>query len=369
MVRKFKTYPYLLPLSWLFAIGVRIRNLLYQKGWLRSTRFEFPVISVGNLAVGGTGKTPHIEYLIRLLQEYWQIAVLSRGYRRQSKGFVRFQPHTCVEEIGDEPYQLATKFEQIIVAVDVNRVEGVKQLLADPSTAYIDVVLLDDAYQHRCLQPGLQLLLMDFHRPVWLDFLLPAGRLREPFSARNRADIWLVTKCPPMMTEMERDTWLRKLKPMPHQAVFFTTFAYGTPYPLFETAAELQITAETQILVLTGIANPAPLHAHLRQTSPHLHVRSFADHHLFTADELKEIEVAFHALPYPRMLITTEKDAARLKQHASLSEELRTHLFVIPIEVVFLFNDAQIFNQKITTYVSKNSRNSSLSEGTHEDPA
>ena len=193
----------LLGLAWFYGLGVGIRNLLFEMGILKSRSFSTPVISVGNITVGGTGKTPHVEYLIRLLKPKHHVAVLSRGYKRKSNGFVLSNKNTPMPMIGDEPFQMKQKFPDITVAVDRKRTRGISKLTADDSDLDIDVVLLDDAFQHRYVKPGINILLVDYHRLVIYDRLLPAGRLREPVKAKDRADIVIITKCPKDLKPME----------------------------------------------------------------------------------------------------------------------------------------------------------------------
>ncbi len=191
----FKIHKWLYPVSWLYGAVVIIRNKLFDWGLFRSKSFDVPVICVGNLSVGGTGKTPHTEYLIKLLHDKYQVAVLSRGYKRRTQGYVLATPQSTARTIGDEPYQMYTKFPSVTLAVDENRCHGIEKLLALKKPA-VDVVLLDDAFQHRYVKPGLSILLTDYHRLFCDDALLPAGRLREPVSGKNRAQIIIVTKCP-----------------------------------------------------------------------------------------------------------------------------------------------------------------------------
>lgn len=262
-------YRSLLPLAWLYGVGVRLRNSLFNRGVLHSHTFSVPVICIGNLTVGGTGKTPHTEYLIRLLHREWQVAVLSRGYKRKSKGFVLGNPETPIEEIGDEPYQMLHKFPDIYVAVDRDRCYGIR-LLTDGHTAPgTRVILLDDAFQHRYVNAGVTILLIDYHRLITRDALLPAGRLREPVSGKVRADILIVTKCPPGLDTDIQNAIRKELAPLPRQELFFTTLAYGKLQPLFVEAPERSLESvrtDEYILLLTGIASPAPLIKNCRNT-------------------------------------------------------------------------------------------------------
>ena len=356
-----KINKWLLPLSWLYGLGVKLRNLMFSIGVLKSRSFDVPVISVGNITVGGTGKTPHVEYLVRLLQDVCQVAVLSRGYKRQSKGFVKATAETAMKEIGDEPYQMKQKFPKITIAVDANRCHGIDLLMEDDQRP--DVILLDDAFQHRYVKPGINILLVDYHRLIIYDELLPAGRLREPLTGKDRADIVIVTKCPKELKPMDYRVITKAMNLYPFQQLFFTTLEYGDMYPVFSEATvapQLQELKDRHILVLTGIASPKQLLHDLTPITPHLTPLSFADHHVFNAKDVELINSTFAALPSPRIIITTEKDATRLQQAEGLSNEVKANIFVLPINVCFMLEQGNTFNSYIINYVHKNSRNSIL---------
>lgn len=362
-----KIYHTLLPLAALYRIGVSIRNKLFDWGLLHAQSFPFPVISVGNITVGGTGKTPHTEYLIRLLEADYRVAVLSRGYKRKSKGFVLADVHTPIEEIGDEPYQMAHKFPRIRMAVDADRCHGIGCLTDGRITPLPEVIILDDAFQHRYVKPGLSILLIDYNRPIWKDRMLPAGRLREPQGGTHRADIIIVSKCPPHLSPDEQVRLRDKIAPHHRQEVYFTTLVYGKLRPLFTQALPQRplnsLQADEQILLVTGIASPAAiiqeLHRYVHQVVP----QTFADHHHFTKADMEHIRQAFLRLPeHKRLIIVTEKDAARLIDNALLCEELKPYMYVLPVEVSFLANQKQMFHQNLIRYVTENSRNSCISQ-------
>ena len=359
-----KINKWLLPLSWLYGLGVKWRNLMFSIGVLKSRSFDVPVISVGNITVGGTGKTPHVEYLVRLLQDQCHVAVLSRGYKRQSKGFVKATADTAMKEIGDEPYQMKQKFPKITVAVDANRCHGIDLLMDDVQKP--DVILLDDAFQHRYVKPGINILLVDYHRLVIYDELLPAGRLREPLTGKDRADIVIVTKCPKELKPMDYRVITKAMNLYPFQQLFFTTLEYGDMHPVFPevtVAPQLQKLKDHHILVLTGIASPEQLLHDLTPITSHLAPLSFADHHVFNAKDVELINSTFAALPSPRIIITTEKDTTRLQQTKGLSNEVRANIYVLPIHVCFMLKQDETFNTYIINYVHKNSRNSILVKG------
>lgn len=363
----FKIYWRLLPFALLYGLGVGLRNRLFDKGILTSKEFPLPVICIGNISVGGTGKTPHTEYLIRLLRKSYRIAVLSRGYKRKSKGFVLAQPDTPIEAIGDEPFQMSRKFPDIYVAVDRDRCHGISQLTDEITAPGVEAILLDDAYQHRYVKPGLNILLIDYHRPIQEDKLLPAGRLRESPDGKKRADILIISKCPPHLDTECRQQFRKALSPLPHQSLYFTTLAYGKLRLLFTEGPERTLetlTPEEHLLVVTGIASPTPLLEELSRYTRHVHPLTFGDHHDFNETDLHRIEEMFLRLPGPqKSIVTTEKDAARLVAHPGLSETLKPYFYVLPIEVRFLNHEEESFNQQIIAYVRKNSRNSCLSKG------
>lgn len=364
-----KIHHWLYPLSWLYGMGVYLRNKLFDWGWLQSKSFSVPVICVGNLAVGGTGKTPHTEYLIKLLQKQRvNVATLSRGYKRKSKGYVLATAQSDVQQIGDEPYQIKSKFPDIQVAVDENRCHGIEQLLKlkEPD---VEAVLLDDAFQHRYVKAGLNILLTDFHRLLCDDALLPAGRLREPPSGKNRAQIVIVTKCPDDIKPIDMNIITKRLHLYPYQQLYFSRFRYGMLTPLFPEKIDSRkvlstLTGDEQVLLVTGIASPAPLVKEVETYTQHVKLVAFDDHHDFSNKDLLQLKEDFlHLEEWKRLIITTEKDAARLKYHPALDEMLKPHIYVLPIEIEFLQNQQHIFNQNIIGYVRTNSRNSSLSEG------
>ena len=357
------------PLSWLYGLVVGCRNMLFEMGILKSRSYKVPVISVGNITVGGTGKTPHVEYLIRLLKDKAKVAVLSRGYKRKSHGFVMAKADTTMQEIGDEPFQMMQKFPDITVAVDKKRTRGIDKLTSGEYVEGIDVVLLDDAFQHRYVKPGINILLVDYHRLVIYDELLPAGRLREPVKGKDRADIVIITKCPTDLKPMEFRVITKAMSLYPYQQLYFSTHAYEAPHPVFPGIAEqeklagLADLAGKNILLLTGIASPEQMLQDLQVYTDNIQPLSFSDHHNFKKKDVECINAAFNALPSPKLIITTEKDVSRLAIAEGLSDEVRQHLYVLPIHVKILQDQEETFNQKITGYVRKNSRNSILAKG------
>ena len=358
-----KINEWLLPLSWLYGLGVKIRNMLFEIGILRSESFDVPVISVGNITVGGTGKTPHVEYLIELLKDKARVAVLSRGYKRRTRGFVIADDKATARTVGDEPLQMKRKYgDGITVAVDRKRCHGIRQLTSNDND--IDVILLDDAFQHRYVKPGVNILLVDYHRLIIYDKLLPAGRLREPLSGKNRADIVIVTKCPHDLKPMEFRVITKAMNLYPFQRLFFTCLEYRNITPVFGSGEQSldSIGKDCHILLLTGIASPQQMIEDLSPRCPHITPLTFGDHHTFTSSDVARINNEFAALPHPKMIITTEKDATRLIAVEGLSEEVRGAMFALPVKIRFMLGQEESFNEKIIGYVRKNSRNSILAK-------
>ena len=360
-----KTNKWLLPFSWFYGLAVKTRNILFEMGVLKSRSFQIPIISVGNITVGGTGKTPHVEYLVRLLKDQFHVAVLSRGYKRKSRGYVKAGKQTTMPEIGDEPYQMKQKFAGVTIAVDRKRCHGIDMLTEqDPS---LDVILLDDAFQHRYVKPGINILLVDYHRLIIYDKLLPAGRLREPLGGKDRADIVIVTKCPKDLKPMEYRVITKAMSLYPYQRLYFTTLEYAALQPLFQTSKKniptLDDLHDTHVLLLTGIASPEQLEHDLSPYTPHLSPLTFADHHQFNKKDIQLINDTFAAIESPKIIITTEKDATRMNDVDGLSEEVKKNIYVLPVQICFMQEQDNMFNQQIIGYVRKNSRNSILAKG------
>lgn len=336
------------PFSLLYGGVMAVRNRLFDLGVLHEARFPLPIIAVGNLSVGGTGKTPHVEYLLRLLSPHWQTAVLSRGYGRSTSGFRWVRAASLPHEVGDEPCQMKRKFPEATVVVDADRREGIRRLLQSDT----EVVIMDDAYQHRYVKPGLLLLLTDYRRLYCDDHVLPEGRLREFPSGSRRADCILVTKCPPDLTEADCAALRRRLSPTEDQSLFFTTLRYGELQPLFE---DIERPQGKKVLVISGIAHPEALLEHVGGTCEVRSLR-FPDHHVFTRSDVQRMNAAFAGCDFA---VTTEKDAVRLaplREH--FSSTLRAALYVQPVEATFLHESAPTFQTKIKNYVIENQRNS-----------
>lgn len=342
---------YINPYSWV----VTLRNVAFDKGWLESKSFTLPIISVGNLTVGGTGKTPHIEYIIELLKDEFEIATLSRGYKRKSRGYATAVNDGDVAIVGDEPAQIKKKFPYITVAVDEKRVDGIENLLKEEKKP--DVVLLDDAFQHRYVTPGLSIVLIDYNRPVWRDCVLPFGRLREAAKGIKRADVVVMTKCPADISREKKLQCEKMLRMKDGTPLFFSTICYDEPKALFDTSdSKCTLGHGTQVLLLTGIAQPEPLKKELERRGAAVTLMQYGDHHNFSTDELKEVEKRFASLQgEEKFIITTEKDAERLVGRNDLPETIKENTFCIPIKVRIIENE-KMFNQIILDYVRKNQR-------------
>ena len=357
-----KIHEWLTPLSWLYGLGVGFRNLLFKLGILKSRAFDIPVISVGNITVGGSGKTPHVEYLVSLLKDKMKVAVLSRGYKRKSKGYVLANDDTTMREIGDEPYQMKQKFPKLYVAVDKKRTEGIDRLTHDEQTKDVDVILLDDAYQHRYVKPGVNILLVDYHRLIIYDKLLPAGCLREPKEGKSRADIVIITKCPKDLRPMEYRVLMKALDLYPYQSLYFTTLIYDNLKQVYGTESMPinSLPDRCNVLLLTGIASPKQMQNDLSVYNYNLSYLSFSDHHNFSKKDIRTINRKFAELPSPKVIITTEKDVARIKFVEGLNDDVKESMYALPVRIQFMLGQEEDFNNKIINYVRKNSRNSIL---------
>jgi len=358
----FRLRTLLLPFSFLYGFVILVRNLLFDTNLLPSTGFRIPVISVGNITAGGTGKTPHIEWLIRQLKNDYRLAVLSRGYKRKTRGFLLVSRHSLVSETGDEALQIKTKFPEIKVAVDSQRVRGVKKLLKIKGKP--EVILLDDAFQHRYIRPGLSVLLVDYNRPVFHDHLLPSGNLREPWNNSKRANFIIVTKCPAGLLPVERMLFASNLRLHPKQDLYFTTYSYASPQPVFRlkkkrtssvTFKQLR-KSNAGILLVTGIADPRPV---LRFLKGIVHVHDtlfFPDHHQFSAGDLQLISRHYYSIPATeKFILVTEKDAIRL-QEMEIDRNMREAFLYIPVEVKFLAKGEKPFYKRIEKYIRKTSK-------------
>lgn len=339
----------LLPFAALYGVIVIIRNWMFDKNYLKSARFNFPLICIGNLSVGGTGKSPMVEYLIELLHPQFVIGTLSRGYKRKTKGYALANATTTALEIGDEPMQFHQKFPEIAVAVGEERIVAIPQMLHDRPN--LQVIILDDAFQHRVVQAGFNILLTDYSDIYTNDFFLPTGDLRDEWKSANRADIIVVTKCPSDLSQANKYKILRSLKPTLNQKVYFTTIVYGTPYHIYNKKEDWVLTTNDEVLLVCGIANPKPLKEYLLNNTYVYYQKDFSDHHIFSIEDLNEIKIKFDNISSKRKIIlTTEKDAVRLTKFTTELEEIP--LYVLPIKHQFLFDEGEQFNTQVLTFVT-----------------
>ncbi|MGI6074498.1 MAG: tetraacyldisaccharide 4'-kinase [Fermentimonas sp.] len=347
----------LLPFSRLYGLGVNFRNWLFDKNILKQKSFDLPIICVGNITVGGTGKTPHIEYLIKLLSPRYRIGVVSRGYKRKSRGLREVTVDSNVLEVGDEPLQIKRKFPNVKVVVDGNRVNAIERLRDLPTDDRPEVILLDDGFQHRYVKPTLSILLVDSGRPVFEDKLLPAGNLREPIKGLSRASIVLVTKCSDDMMPIDKRIYSNGLNLFSYQELYFTTFDYEELMPVFEEYDHEHFEPEDllkkHIILVTGIANPKPLEEHLEHKTFNLYTISFPDHQNFTREDISSIMDLVESVDDDnKIVITTEKDAMRFMELSDLPEDLKKILYYIPVKIKFIESrERHLFNKKILEHV------------------
>lgn len=342
----------LAPISFLYGIGVGIRNMMYDTEILRSSKFALPVISVGNLIIGGAGKTPHIEYLIRLLNPYINVGTLSRGYARSTKGFRFVQTSDTASIAGDEPLMYARKYRDIIVAVGENRALAIPEMIKrHPS---LQTILLDDAFQHRSVDPAINILLTPHDRLYTSDYLMPSGRLREWRSAAERADIVIVTKCPSDLTEEDANKIRKQLRLTSKQQSFFTEYNYHHPYNFYNPKQRIKLDDDLDAIVISAIANTRYLLSHLHQSVKSFTSMEYEDHHNFTQQDIEYITKVYGERTHHRKIIlTTEKDAVRLDAHRNYFAEQKIPIFVLPVEVSFLLGGKEEFDALIKGRLSE----------------
>lgn len=336
---------YLVPCGYIYRWAVQLRNFCFDRHWLKSKSYPIPIICVGNITVGGTGKTPHVEFILRLLEGKYKVAVLTRGYGRKTRGLIIATHTSTARDIGDEPRQLKRKYPNVIIAVDGNRVRAMDYLMQLPNDERPQVVVMDDGFQHRYLRPSYNIVLVDANRPLRDERLLPVGRLREPISALDRAECVIATKCAPDMTPIEQRIIKRHLNLYPHQRIYFSRIKYHTPLPLSTLLCRSTSNNTSEIpkccspiLLICGIANPDPLVQYLEQRYRVVEQLIYPDHYTFTAADVTHWQERYSILtqdysstPY---IICTEKDAVRLSSLSDLlAQELLPHFYYQPIGV------------------------------------
>lgn len=338
----------LVPFSWMYKAGVFVYHKIFDLQIRKSYQPKVPVICVGNLSVGGTGKSPMVEYLLSILKDTFQVAVISRGYRRKTKGFLIANDNTTSAEIGDEPMQFHTKFTDVVVAVGEQRANAIQQLLQQKSATH--VIILDDAYQHRQVSAGFNILLTEYNNLFTDDWYLPAGSLRDLKSNYKKADVIVVTKTDKYISTSQKQTIIEKIQPLSHQKIFFTAVDYGTAYNIFNKET-IDLNFVEAIVLVTGIANPSPLLQYLQQLGIDMQHLAYADHHHFSQKDIGNILETYQAISFVnKIILTTEKDAMRLKER----KELQTlPMFALPIKHQFLFQEEEAFNGLVLDFVNR----------------
>lgn len=346
------------PISRIYGMVVFFRNWMFDLGILKHEEFDIPVVVVGNLAVGGTGKTPHTEYIINILRCHYKIAVISRGYKRQTKGFVLADNNSTPVQIGDEPYQMYRKYgENVTVAVCEKRCEGIKrikELFPD-----VNLILLDDAFQHRYVKPKISIVLTEYNRPVFKDKLMPLGRLRESITNMSRADFVIVSKCPEDIKPMRMREFEQNLNLYPYQKLYFSKYVYGALTPVFPEEVsytpELAWLQQTDtILSVSGIANPRPFVRYLKQFKAKVRVKIYEDHHKFVYHDYNDIANKLASIPGDKKyIVTTEKDAVRIANDRDFPNKLKSLIFYIPIQVQFVTNSNPAFEIELNKEIKR----------------
>lgn len=365
--RKFAILTY--PISLIYGFIVSFRNWMYNSNMFYEKEFNIPIISIGNITVGGTGKTPHSEYIIKNLKENFNIAVLSRGYKRKTRGFILSNQNSTVFDIGDEPLQIKNKFPEIPVAVCAKRVHGIEQLLKLDTEKNLDLILLDDAYQHRAVKPGISILLMDFNNPIYEDKMLPYGNLRESFHEKYRANIVIVTKTPIEVKPIERRIIEKNLNLFPYQSLYYSTIKYKNVNHVYGGEKKLPNfeNIKYDCLVVTGIANPDSLYSYLKNICKTITPIKYSDHHNFSKTDFENIIKEYeNIVSSNKLIITTEKDAIRFKSSSFKELLINLPLFYIEIEIEFLQNVESTFNNQIINYVKKNRRSDKVHPKEHK---
>lgn len=353
------------PLAFLYGTIVWIRNFCYDNNIFKSKEFDIPIVSLGNISVGGTGKTPHAEYIFKMLKDEYSVAILSRGYKRKTSGFRIVEDTNTALEVGDEPLQMKLKYPQAIVAVDAKRIRGIDILLK--KFPELNLIILDDGFQHRKVKPGLSILLNNFNNPISKDFLLPLGRLRESKSSIFRAHIIFITKCPENLKPIERRIMQKEMEVLPFQYLFFSTIKYKEPTPAYKEsligeAVNLSKLSDYNVCLFTGIAKDNEILGYLKPKCKSINHLRFSDHKNYKAKHLENIKREFENIPEPKILISTEKDFVRFKNNNIFPDELKKYYYYIPIEVDLIASEDErkTFNNQIYSYVRNNKRYSKL---------
>lgn len=343
----------LFPLSILYGLVIFCRNKLFDKKIFHSVSFGLPVICIGNLSVGGTGKSPMVEFIAQQFQKEYELAILSRGFKRKTKGYCLANENSTALDIGDEPKMFLVKFPNITVAVGEERIEAIPQLLHDrPNT---QCILLDDAFQHRSITAGLHILLTDYNDLFTRDFFLPTGNLRDAKASSKRAEIIVVTKCPSQLSEKEKRDIIKEISPSVDQQIYFTSTLYAELYHISDSSKKNKIDIDTEVLLVTGIANPKTLKDVMLENSKSYHLMQFPDHHIFTIDDWVDIKKKFEQMDeHKKIIVTTEKDAIRFIKFGKELDEIP--FYVLPMSHQFLFNEENVFTENINNFIKQFNR-------------
>jgi len=339
------------PITFIYGLAIGIRNLIYDAKLLKSAEFSLPVINVGNLTVGGEGKTPHVEYLLVLLEPYINIATLSRGYKRKSKGFRFVKQNDKVSDVGDEPLQFKKKYPNNVVAVSESRAIAITEIIKTfPQT---QVIILDDAFQHLSVKPGLNILLTSYDKIFVDDYLMPSGRLREFRSAYKRADLIIVSKCPLYAGDIDQEHFRRRINVLDHQKLFFSYYKYGVPYHMYNPSARVDL-RKVNVILVSAIANTSYLMDFIETSAEVISTFKFEDHHYFSSHEIGLMHRTLKESEEPNTIIlTTEKDATRFHEHRDYIFEHKLPIFILPVKVDFHFEEGMKFDKEITDFLLK----------------
>lgn len=336
----------LMPFSLIYGGVIAIRNAFYDVEILKASRFSIPIISVGNLSIGGAGKTPHVEYLVQVLRPYLNLGILSRGYNRKTKGYLKVQAQDYASRVGDEPAMYARMYNDVFVAVCESRSTGIPEMVKqDPR---LQTIILDDAFQHRSVVPDINILLTQCELPFTKDFLLPAGRLRENRSSYERADVIIVTKCNPEFNEIDRNKLLAEIAPLDYQSVFFTKYNYHKPYSFYNTDFKVDLSFFDHILIISAIANTKYMMNYLSGFKARISPMEYEDHRNFSIDDVRYMHETYEKIPEKeKIFLTTAKDAMRLAEHFDFFKSNNIPVFILPISVEFLFEQKEVFDSLV----------------------
>ncbi len=346
------------PLAILYRAAVFIRHKLFDWGVIAPTESDIPVVCVGNITVGGTGKTPMSELLIEHLAPYYHVALLSRGYKRRTKGFVEVQTDSPFLDVGDEPKQIKLKFPEIVVAVCRDRREGIARIRG--SHPEVDLVILDDGFQYRRIEPWINVVLMDYNRPTYDDHMLPRGRLRDLPSQMHRADIVVVTKCPDDISPLDIRLVRKYLGLYPYQSLWFSSMRNGEVQPLFADCAEEAVRHGSPVIVMAGVASPGPLLDEMGRRYRVVDTLIFPDHHPYRMRDLDRMRQALRDAPEGTVIVTTEKDAVKLTNRKRIPAEIQRRLYYVPVHLEFLEDGQPNFLRKLYQYVKENQKHGIL---------